>query len=168
MSTFYNRLSGSVAVRGMVVGLVAVIAAVSLVWFVMYAYAAAPTVTVTVTNNTGDAPTVSATDDDSGTTTWKYKYIDNGTTCDSSAMSSGTTSYTEGASLTVLSANSTKKICFSSTNDETTPETGYAASAQLTVGVGIDGDSGYSFTEWVSASEDGWIDFGYNRCDGKI
>ena len=121
-------------VRGMVIGVVAVIAAVSLVWFVMYAYAAAPTITVTVTNNTGDAPTVSAADDDSGTTTWKYKYIDNGTTCDSSAMSSGTTSYTEGASLTVLSANSTKKICFSSTNDETTPETGYAASAQLTVG----------------------------------
>ena len=75
----------------------------------------APTITTTVAG-TNDNRTVSATDNDTGTTTMLYKIITSGTSCNASTMSSGTTSYTEGTTITIAAADNGKKVCFSSTD----------------------------------------------------
>ena len=80
---------------------------------VSYTYdGTAPTVTATI-GGTVTARTVSASDNDSGTTTMKYKLVTSSTTCDATALSSGTTAYTEGAAVTVAAADNGKKACFS-------------------------------------------------------
>ena len=77
---------------------------------------------------------MSATDDDTGTTTWVYKQIPDATTCDSSALSSDTTAYTEGTDITLSSeSDNGTKICFSS--EDAFSRTTYAASAVI---AGID------------------------------
>ena len=90
-----------------------------------------PTITTTVAG-TNDNRTVSAADNDSGTTTMKYKIVTSGTSCNASTMSSGTTAYTESNTLTIAAADNGKKVCFSST--DTAGNTGYQATATLTTG----------------------------------
>ena len=108
----------------------------SLTLFVGQASAAAPVITVTddATGYTTPerAKMISAADDDSGTTTMKWKLLSALTACEAASMTSGTTSYTENAALMFQSeSDNGQKVCFSSTNDEGTPETGYAASGVL-------------------------------------
>ena len=94
----------------------------------------APTITTTV-GGTNDNRTVSASDNDSGTTTMKYKLITSGTTCNASTMSSGTTTYTESNTLTIAAADNGKKVCFSST--DSAGNTSYTATATLSTGSGL-------------------------------
>ena len=104
----------------------------------------APTITTTIAG-TPAARTVSASDNDSGTTTMLYKLIDGTDTCDSTEMSSGTTSYTEGSSKSVTGAsNNGKKACFSST--DVAGNTAYTATAALTVA------GGAPTTTWTPAN----------------
>ena len=93
-----------------------------------------PTVTASV-GGTDTNRTVSASDNDSGTTTMKYKVITSGTTCGATAMSSGTTSYTESASVTIGAEHNGSKVCFSSA--DAAGNTGYAATSALTITLGI-------------------------------
>ena len=95
----------------------------------------APVITVSSpTITTAASKAVSATDDDTGTTTWVYKQIPDATTCDSSALSSDTTAYTEGTDITLSSeSDNGTKICFSS--EDAFSRTTYAASAVI---AGID------------------------------
>ena len=90
----------------------------------------APTVTVS-TGGSLTARTVRATDADTDTTVWKYKVIDASVTCDSAAMTSGSSDYTEGTDLSVTSAAHGKKVCFAST--DATGNTGYAPTSILSV-----------------------------------
>ena len=90
----------------------------------------APTVTVT-TGGSLSARTVRATDADTAETVWTHKVIDASDTCDSAAMASGASDYTEGADLSVASSAHGKKICFAST--DVTGNTGYAATSILSV-----------------------------------
>ena len=94
---------------------------------------AAPTITTTV-GGTNDNRTVSATDNESGTT-MEYKIITSGTSCNSSTMSSGTTSYTEGNSITIAAADNGKKVCFSS--EDAAGNSSYTATAALVTGSGL-------------------------------
>ena len=89
----------------------------------------APTVTASV-GGTNDVRTVKGVDTDTGTV-WKYKVIDAGTSCNASAMTHGTSSYTENTDQSVgVSANG-KKVCFSST--DVAGNVGYQATTTLTV-----------------------------------
>ena len=69
-----------------------------------------PTITTT-TGGTNDTRTVSAADNETGTT-MEYKLITG--TCNAAAMTSGTTAYTEGNDITIAAADNGKKVCFSS------------------------------------------------------
>ena len=92
-----------------------------------------PTITVSV-GGSNAARTVSASDtDDSGTTTWKYKLMDGGDTCNATELATGSVTYTEGASQSVAAqaGNNGKKGCFSST--DAAGNITYAASAALAV-----------------------------------
>ena len=95
----------------------------------------APVITVSSpTITTAASKTVSATDDDTGTTTWVYKQIAAATTCDNSALTSDTNTYTEGDAITLSSeSDNGTKICFSATDGLN--RTTYAASAVI---AGID------------------------------
>ena len=92
-----------------------------------------PTVTASV-GGTNTSRTVSATDNDSDTTTMKYKVITSGTTCGATAMGSGTTAYTEGNSVTIAAEHNGKKVCFSSA--DAAGNTGYGVTAALTISAG--------------------------------
>ena len=88
----------------------------------------APTITTTV-SGTNDNRTVSAADNDTGTT-MKYKIVTGGASCNASAMSSST-AYTEGNDVIIAAAHNGKKVCFSST--DTAGNIGYQATATLTI-----------------------------------
>ena len=93
----------------------------------------APTITTTV-GGTNDNRTVSATDDESSTT-MKYKIITGSTSCNATTMSSGTTSYTEGNTITIAVADNGKKVCFSSADEA--GNSSYVATAALVTGVAL-------------------------------
>ncbi|MDE0243236.1 MAG: hypothetical protein OYG31_00775 [Candidatus Kaiserbacteria bacterium] len=82
----------------------------------------APIVTVSGPANTDPASqkTVSATDDDSTSTTWVYKQIANAqskTSCVAADFSTSPTTYTEGQTITLSAeADNNSKICFRSTD----------------------------------------------------
>ena len=104
----------------------------------------APTITTTVAG-TPVARTVSASDNDSGTTTMLYKLIDGTDSCDATEMASDTESYTEGSSKSITGAsNNGKKACFSST--DVAGNTRYTATAALAVA----GDA--PSTSWTPAN----------------
>ena len=94
---------------------------------------AAPTITVTV-GGTNDNRTVSAVDNETGTT-MKYKLITSTDSCDATEMSSGTTAYTEGNSITIAAADNGKQVCFSS--EDAAGNTAYTATAALVTGSGL-------------------------------
>ena len=75
-----------------------------------------PVITVTSPDTmTSLSKMVSATDDDTGATTWLYKLIDGTAVCGSVALSSDTTVYTEGNTITFSSeSDNGQKVCFSS------------------------------------------------------
>ena len=98
----------------------------------------APTITTTV-GGTNDNRTVSATDNESGTT-MEYKIITSGTSCNATTMASGTTSYTEGSTLTISAADNGKKVCFSS--EDTAGNSAYTATATLVTGSGLSASVG--------------------------
>ena len=89
-----------------------------------------PTITATV-SGTLKTRKVKAVDDDSGTTTMKYKVITATATCDSTEMATGTTDYTEDTDHSLTPSDNGKKICFSSTDPA--GNTGYTATAALSV-----------------------------------
>ena len=91
----------------------------------------APTITTTV-GGTPENRTVSATDNDSGTTTMKYKIITSSTSCNASTMASNTTTYTEGNTITIAAKDNGKKVCFSST--DAAGNSSYTATAALVTG----------------------------------
>ena len=95
----------------------------------------APSITVSSPDTTpATSKTVSATDDDTGTTTWVYKQIAAATTCDSSALSSDTTAYTESADITLSSeSDNGTKVCFRSRDEVGNEE--FESSSQIS---GID------------------------------
>ena len=94
--------------------------------------AVAPTVSTPTVNESGGVSSVSTTDDDAGTTVMRYKLIVVASSCDSTAMESATTVYTEGATLSFSEADASgKKVCFSST--DAAGNVGYAASTGLQV-----------------------------------
>ena len=88
-----------------------------------------PTITASV-GGTNDNRTVSATDNETGTT-MKYKIVTSSTSCNATTMSSGTTAYTEGDDITIAAADSGKKVCFSST--DTASNTGYQGTTAVVV-----------------------------------
>ena len=92
--------------------------------------ATAPTVTAS-SGGSLLARTVSATDGDTGTTSWKYKIIDSGDSCDATEMASGTSDYTEGEDEDVAASDNGKKACFSST--DAVGNVGYGATGVLSV-----------------------------------
>ena len=81
---------------------------------------------------------VSATDNESGTTSWKYKELtDTVQLCNATTMATGTTVYTEGDALIFTkTADNGNRICFAS--EDAAGNVGYRASNTLT---GIDGDA---------------------------
>ena len=91
----------------------------------------APSITATV-GGTLTARTVKGVDTDTPDTetSWKYKVIDNGTTCGSAAMS-GASAYTENTDQSVGVSAHNKKVCFSST--DTAGNVGYGATSQLSI-----------------------------------
>ena len=88
----------------------------------------APTITTSI-GGTNDSRTVSATDNEAGTS-MRYKIIASGISCDTSTMASGTTAYTEGNTIVVASTDNGKKVCFSST--DAAGNKGYATTSVLT------------------------------------
>ena len=95
--------------------------------------ATAPAITATV-GGTIDVRTVKGVDTDTGTTTWKYKPITSGTTCDAAAMS-GASDYTEDTDQTIGVTHNGKKVCFSST--DVAGNVGYAATSVLTIAAAL-------------------------------
>ena len=118
-----------------------------------------PTISVSVTGSSGNW-TVSATDNNAGTTTMKYKLTNgNGPAdCNAAAMSSAS-NYTEGTEISFTSPwDNGKTVCFSSTN---ATGTGYGGGvlAQSTGGAGVaqaqtqgaqTQQSGWNSANWVS------------------
>ena len=92
----------------------------------------APTVTASITGTLTNR-TVKGVDTDTPDTetTWKYKVIESGTSCNASAMSSGTSDYTEDSDQSVDSSAHGKKVCFSST--DTAGNIGYDATGIVNV-----------------------------------
>ena len=95
--------------------------------------ATTPAITATV-GGTIDARTVKGVDTDTGTTTWKYKPITSGTTCDAAAMS-GASDYTENTDQTIGVTHNGKKVCFSST--DVAGNVGYTATSVLTIAAAL-------------------------------
>ena len=86
----------------------------------------APTVTV----EAGTVPrTRKATDNDSGTTTWKYEWTTAGGNCDPSTDFNSAGDYTEGANMVLQSADEGLRLCFRSTDTDGNP--GYGQSTVI-------------------------------------
>ena len=89
----------------------------------------APTITVSAIGGANDQKTVSATDNDSNTTAWKYEVIAG--TCGGNHQFVNSNAYTEGeTTYTTGQSNAIKKVCFRST--DAAGNHGYQASAELT------------------------------------
>ena len=97
---------------------------------VTIAYKLAMTLTGTLSSDR-DIYSISASDADSGTTTWKKKLLTSTQFCGSLTMGSGTSDYTEGETIEITSGtgNNSKRMCFKVTDDESTPRTEYKAQA---------------------------------------
>ena len=121
-----------------------------------------PRITATV-SGTNDNRTVSATDNDSGST-MKRKIITGSTSCNAAAMSSATT-YTEGDDITIAVADNGKKVCFSST--DTAGNIGYQATAALTSATGLTATIG-TVPVGSAKSKRYCCQRGYLRCRGEI
>ena len=123
-----------------------------------------PTITTTV-GGTNDNRTVSASDNDTGTTTMLYKIITSGTTCNASTMSSGTTSYTESNTITIAAADNGKKVCFSST--DAAGNIGYQATAALVTGSGLSATVG-PVPIWLSTKQRHHHQLCNHRCSSAV
>ena len=114
----------------------------------------APTVRVRSPNTSvATQKEVSATDNESGTTVWKYKALTNAVElCNEAAMATETTAYTEGEALTFTdTTDNGNRICFAS--EDGAGNIGYSVSNALS---GIDGGAP-TVTSVVATSTDGRV-----------
>ena len=112
----------------------------------------APSITIQNPNtNAATSKVVSATDNESGTTVWKYKALTDAVqVCTEATMTSGTTDYTEGDDISFTdSTDNGSRICFSS--EDAAGNVAYRVSNTIN---GIDG-SAPTVTSAVTTSTDG-------------